>query len=196
MADAPDDHGGSRLIVDVASVRRRYGRLAAVYDRGHVPPDRALQLAAYAARPRPRLDTATALEESRPRRPAPAPCSTWPRASPASATPDDVADRLATAVPAVVDCDTAVVAIWTDESARWRSPACTGLSPDGRHCSAATVDSSGQTRRPSARCSTAPCLRFVDVGPPTSSCRSVVGDRRDRGRVSSRSSPTVSSSAW
>jgi hypothetical protein len=31
----PDDHGGARLIVDVASVRRHYGRLAAIYDDGH-----------------------------------------------------------------------------------------------------------------------------------------------------------------
>lgn len=30
----PDDHGGSRLIVDIASSRRHYGRLAAAYPEG------------------------------------------------------------------------------------------------------------------------------------------------------------------
>jgi len=131
MGDAPDDHGGSRLIAEVASARRRYGRLAAVYDEGITfLPTEHLQLAVYARLAAAALDSATALEESRAQAASARALFDMARALANVGTSDDVAGRLATAVPAVVDCDTSVVGLWDGESAVLRVAACTGVAPD------------------------------------------------------------------
>ena len=84
MVDDPDDRGGARLIVDVTSARRSYGRLAAIYDDGLTFfPTEQLQLSAYRAlgRRRPRCGHdgrrgAQAGIHCEPR------CSIWPALSP------------------------------------------------------------------------------------------------------------------
>src|SRR5262249_32483896 len=66
LVPKPDDHEGSRLIVDVRAGARNFGRLVAVYPRGarFFPAERQL-LEAYAATAAAALNVATALEEAR-----------------------------------------------------------------------------------------------------------------------------------
>ena len=131
MGDAPDDHAGSRLIAEIASARRRYGRLAAVYDEGITfLPTEQLQLASYARLAAAALDSATALEESRAQAASARALFDLARSLANVGTSADVAERLASAVPAVVDCDTSVVALWDGDRAVLRVAACTGLAPE------------------------------------------------------------------
>ena len=131
MGDAPDDHGGSRLIAEVASARRRYGRLAAIYDEGITfLPTEHLQLAAYGRLAAAALDSATALEESRTQAASARALFDLARALANVGTQGDVAERLAAAVRVVVDCDTSVVGLWDADSTTLRVAACTGLVPE------------------------------------------------------------------
>jgi diguanylate cyclase (GGDEF)-like protein len=107
----------SRIVVEVASAIRHYGRLMAESpDGGFFPHERDLfdVYARYAAAV---LDTATALDEARLRQRQSQALLGLSRAVAAAPTSDDVAERLASAVPAVVDCDRAIVFLW-DEDAR------------------------------------------------------------------------------
>jgi diguanylate cyclase (GGDEF)-like protein len=108
-----DDRGGSRLIVEVASSRRSYGRLAAIYgsDHGFFPEEQKL-LATYARQAAVALDAATALEEARLRGETATTLLDLARALAKTATSDEVAQCLAAAVPTVVGCQRASVLIW------------------------------------------------------------------------------------
>jgi diguanylate cyclase (GGDEF)-like protein len=131
MAEAPDDRGGSRLIVEVGSARRRYGRLAAIYDEGITFfPSERLQLAAFGRLAAAALDSATALEESRTQAATARALFDFARALANVGTPEDVAERLVAAVPVVVDCDSSVVGLWDDESQMMYIAASAGLSPE------------------------------------------------------------------
>jgi diguanylate cyclase (GGDEF)-like protein len=90
LAAEPDGEMGSRLVVDVCSSAQHFGRLAAFTQEGHrfLPEERRL-LAAYAGHAAAVLATAAALAEAR-----------------------EVAERLARALPAVVDCEEAAVFVW------------------------------------------------------------------------------------
>jgi diguanylate cyclase (GGDEF)-like protein len=106
MAETPSDEGGSRLIVDIASRTRYYGRLAAIYPRGasFLPAEHRL-LAAYAGHAAAALEAAAARQEAE-RRNATARALLELASSLAQVgTQADVATRLAEAVPHVVDCD-------------------------------------------------------------------------------------------
>jgi diguanylate cyclase (GGDEF)-like protein len=114
LAEDPDDRGGSRLIVDVASGRHHYGRFAALYPDGaggFVPEERRL-LAAYARHAAAALEAATALQEARIAGETSAVLLGLARSLAEPATPEELARRLAEAVPTVVGCDTAVVFLW------------------------------------------------------------------------------------
>jgi diguanylate cyclase (GGDEF)-like protein len=113
LAPTPDDSGGSRLIVDVASRARRYGRLAALYPEGacFLPAERRL-LQAFAGHAAAALEAAAARQEAEHR-------NTTARALLALATSlaqvgtqHEIATRLADAVSRVVDCDSACVLLW------------------------------------------------------------------------------------
>jgi diguanylate cyclase (GGDEF)-like protein len=116
LAPEPDDRGGSRLIVDVASVRHNYGRLAAISDAGarFFPAERAM-LAAYGKLAAAALDTATALEESRLQTQTAQALLDLARGLAGIGDRREMADRLAASVPAVTGCDAAAVLIWTDD---------------------------------------------------------------------------------
>jgi len=94
---------GTRLVVDVASARRHYGRLAALWDTGGgwFPEEHRL-LAAYARHAAAALDAATALEEAREREQTASVLLDLARAVSRLATTEAVTARLAEAVPAVV----------------------------------------------------------------------------------------------
>ncbi|HEX6392784.1 MAG TPA: EAL domain-containing protein [Acidimicrobiales bacterium] len=113
LAAEPDDGGGSRLIVDVASSRRFYGRLVAVYEFEHIffPEERRL-LAAYARQAAVALDAATALEEARRRGETASALLELARRLALATSTDEVAQKLADAVPTVIGANRASVLLW------------------------------------------------------------------------------------
>ena len=100
----------SWLVVDVASERRAYGRLAAMYPDGQrfLPQERDL-LSTYAQLAAGVLDGATALRESRRRQEESRSLLALARALAVAGTSDEVAERLSAAIPHVVDCDRVAV---------------------------------------------------------------------------------------
>jgi diguanylate cyclase (GGDEF)-like protein len=119
LAPDPDDHGGSRLIVEVASARNAYGRLAAIYAPGHTffPEERRL-LTTYARQAAVALDAATALEEARQRGETAQTLLDLARALAQTVTTDEVAQRLAEAVPTVTGAEQASVMLWEPDRER------------------------------------------------------------------------------
>ncbi len=114
-----DDGGGARIVVEVRSGSRFYGRMVAFYPPGtkFFSEERELLLA-YAAHAAAVLDTAAALDEARRQN------GTARAVLRLSATlsdvwdQDEVAQRLVDAVPELVDCDRSSVLLWDDERER------------------------------------------------------------------------------
>jgi diguanylate cyclase (GGDEF)-like protein len=133
-AEAGDDHGdaaGSRLVVDVVSARRHYGRLAALnpHGLGFFPEERVL-LAAYARHAAAALDAATALEAARVRGQTATVLLDLARALAGTTTPVDAARRIAQAAPDVVGGRRAVVALWEGDPGVLAVAAVHGCPPD------------------------------------------------------------------
>jgi len=121
---------GRRLIVEVTSARRRYGRLAAARDEGgHFMPGEAALLEAYGRLAAAALDSAAALDASRreaARSRALLDLSTsWGEIHGI----DDMATRLARTVPEVVDCDRAAVVLFDPETRIGRIVGAWGYPP-------------------------------------------------------------------
>ena len=125
------DAGPARLVVDVASARHRYGCLAALHPGTSTffPQERRL-LAAYAAQAAAALDTATALRDVSRRNDAARALLTLSLELADVASPDEVAGRLASTVPHVVDCDHTAVLLWDPATEHLRMRASTGLHPE------------------------------------------------------------------
>lgn len=113
-SDADDELPGSWLAADVSSERRSYGRLVAMSDTSFFPQERYL-LELYARYAATALDGATALAQANQGREEAAALLELARALAAASTSDEVATRLAEAVPAVVDCDRVSVWLWDEE---------------------------------------------------------------------------------
>lgn len=117
LADPPDDRGGSRLIVDIASSTHFFGRLAALQPEGaqFAPEERRL-LTAYAAHGAAALVAAAALAETRNQ------VVTLRTLLDLSAdladvhSIDEAAERLATSLPKVLDCEVATVLVWDTQA--------------------------------------------------------------------------------
>jgi signal transduction histidine kinase len=124
------DDDPSRLVVDVVSARRAYGKLAAFYDEGFgfFPEERSL-LAAYARHAAVALDVATALDAARERGATAELLLRLVGVLAGGATPDDVAARLAEAVPPVVGADRARVLLWEEEGRKLVYRAAYGHAP-------------------------------------------------------------------
>ena len=105
---------GARLIVDVASATRHYGRLMAASPSGAFFPHEREMLDVYARYAASVLDTATALDSARTRERQSSALLELSRAVAAASTSDEVARRLADVVPAVVDCDRVATFIWDE----------------------------------------------------------------------------------
>jgi diguanylate cyclase (GGDEF)-like protein len=112
----PDDDGGARLIVDIASARRRYGRLAAVYPPGvtYFESERRM-LALYAGYAATALDMVTSLEDARQSDTTARELLRFSGALSRVSTTDEAAQLLADTVPAVVGCQHGTVLLWSPE---------------------------------------------------------------------------------
>ena len=132
LVHQPDDCGGSRLIVDVASSRHFYGRLVAVYDFEHVffPEERRL-FASYARQAAVALDAATALEQARRRGETASKLLELSSQLARATSSDEVAQRLAQAVPAVIGAHRSSVLWWDAKDEVLRVLARASLDDDG-----------------------------------------------------------------
>jgi diguanylate cyclase (GGDEF)-like protein len=118
LSERPDDHDGARLIVDVVSSSHVFGRLAAFYPEGHrfLPEERRL-LQAYAGHAAAVLDTAAALADARARATTLGALFDMSTVLSQVGTLDEMADRLARALPPVVGCDGASVFVFEPRDA-------------------------------------------------------------------------------
>lgn len=123
-ADATDEP--DRVVADVASRTRHYGRLMAACPNGAFFPHERELLDVYARYAAAVLDTATAFDDARRRRDQAHALLALSQTIAAATTSDEVARRLAEAVPAVVDCDRVVVTLWSEEDAALRLAAFNG----------------------------------------------------------------------
>jgi diguanylate cyclase (GGDEF)-like protein len=109
----PDDAGGSHLIVDIASSRQSYGRLAAVYPPGLRFMAREREIfSLYANYAATALDLVTALAESRRSNATARALLDFSRALSRVGTSEEVSQTLADTVVAVVGCERASVLLW------------------------------------------------------------------------------------
>ena len=113
-ADEPEDGLGARIVVEVESATRHYGRLMAASPAGAFFPHERDMLDVYARYAAAVLDTATALDEARRRERQSSALLELSRAVAAASTSDEVAKRLADVVPVVVDCDRVATFIWDE----------------------------------------------------------------------------------
>jgi hypothetical protein len=125
----PPGHVGSWLVADIASARCHYGKLGAVYDQQEAffPEERQL-LTAYARQAAAALDAATALAEARRRHATSRTLLELAQALADVAAPEEVAERIAGAVPGVVAADRSSVALWT-----WGCRPCPPWPPTAGH---------------------------------------------------------------
>jgi diguanylate cyclase (GGDEF)-like protein len=113
-----EEDGGSRLIVDVASARTHFGRLAAFYPEGYhfMPQERSLFLA-YADHAAAALETVAALHESRERNATLSALLALGRELAEVTTRQELGERVAATTPEVVGCREAHVLLWDPEDA-------------------------------------------------------------------------------
>jgi diguanylate cyclase (GGDEF)-like protein len=129
---ADGSHDPSWLVADVASATRSYGRLMAASPTGAFFPHERDLLWVYASYAATVLDTATALDDARRQDERSRALLELSQAIVAANTGDEVAQRLADAVPAVVDCDRVGVFLWSDAEEALCCHAITGVSGDHR----------------------------------------------------------------
>jgi len=127
---AADDISGdpSRLVAEVASMTRNYGRIMAVSPAGAFFPHERELLEIYASYAATVLDTATALEESRRQHARSHALLDLSQAVAAAGRSDEVAQKIVEATPAVVDCDRVSVFLWRAEEDALTCGATSGLS--------------------------------------------------------------------
>jgi len=125
---APD--GESTLAVEVTSSRRHYGQLIARYpgEVEFLPQEQEL-LNLYAKHAAAVLDMATALQESAERHEQVSSLLSLSHALAQAGTSTEVAERLAVAVPEVVDCDRIGVWLWDHVEQNLSSIAAWGRTP-------------------------------------------------------------------
>ncbi len=130
---AGEDLGPTAVVVDVASARRRHGRLAALYAEGQtgLPDERSL-LAAYAGHAAAALDLLIALEASRRDEDRARTLLALSHELARATSTGHVVDLVAAALPRVVGCDSAGVLLWHPAEGELRSAASVGLSESGR----------------------------------------------------------------
>ncbi len=130
---AGQDLGEGAVVVEVASARRRHGRLAALYRGGSgVMGEEASLLAAYADHAAAALDLIIALEGAR--QEAERAGALLTLAHELSATTDAAAvnDIVSEALPRIVGCTSAGILLWDPASGSLRSHSSVGLTDDGR----------------------------------------------------------------
>ena len=119
----------THLVTDVASTRRHYGRLAAVHPQGRFFPQERTVLEAFGRLAAAALDSAAAVDEVR--RQVRTSDALLGLASTLAelGSVDEIAARVARAIPAVVDCDRAVVALYEPDGSTCRVAGLVGFPP-------------------------------------------------------------------
>jgi diguanylate cyclase (GGDEF)-like protein len=123
--DNEDEH---RLVVEVLSTQRRYGRLAAVNPHGVFFPQERVVLESYARLAAAALDSASALDDSRRQARTARALLELSNALAQLVATDDMAANIARAVPAVIGCDRAAVALFEPGAGSGRVVATSGYS--------------------------------------------------------------------
>ena len=122
------DLGPHAVVVDVASARRRHGRLAAIYPEGDgaIGEERSM-LAAYAGHAAAALDLLMALEGARLEADRAGALLTLAHELAATHDADAVCDVVARALPRIVGCSRATIMLWDPASGRLRTRAADGF---------------------------------------------------------------------
>ena len=130
-ADVPEFDG--RLVVDVATPRSWFGRIAALYPVGgrFFAQERRL-LEAYAGHVAAALEAAAAFEDAQRESTTARALLHLGRELAGLGTPEDVAARLASVMSDVVDCDQQAVFLWDAERATLHLSASVGLPDEAR----------------------------------------------------------------
>ncbi len=111
----------STLSTEVASSRHRFGQLVAVFPEGATPSDANRRvMAAYAGHAAAALETVAALEQAQRERDTSWALLNLAKALALGATPADVSNRLATALPTVIGASGASVWLWEPAEAQLR----------------------------------------------------------------------------
>jgi diguanylate cyclase (GGDEF)-like protein len=123
--------GDSTLVVEVTSSRRNYGQLIARYPGAteFFPQEEEL-LSLYAKHAAAVLDMAIALQESARRHDQVSSLLSLSHALAQAGTSQEVAERLAVAIPEVVDCDRVGVSLWDHLEQKLRSVPVSGRTPE------------------------------------------------------------------
>jgi diguanylate cyclase (GGDEF)-like protein len=124
------DDGDSRLIAEVASNKRRYGRIMAASPAGGFFPSERELFEVYGRYAAAVLDSAMAFDEARRQHEQSRGLLELSQAFTSATTRDEVAQRLAEAIPSMVDCDRVVVYLWDEEEERLSCRAATGARSD------------------------------------------------------------------
>ncbi|HUY21625.1 MAG TPA: diguanylate cyclase [Acidimicrobiales bacterium] len=129
VADPTAEHG-SRLLVEIASPRAHFGRLAAFYPDGYhfLPQERSL-LMAYAGHAAAALETAAALDESRDRNATLGALLALGKALAQVRSRQEVAELLVHALPEIVAGEEAYVLLWDSGDAVLTRAAAARRSP-------------------------------------------------------------------
>ena len=130
LAEGDDDP--SWLVADVASATRGYGRLMAASPGGGFFPNERNLLLVYASYAATVLDTATALDDARRQEERSRALLGLSQAIAAASAREEVAQRLADTVPAVVDADRVGIFLWNDDAAALVCEAITGVPGEMR----------------------------------------------------------------
>jgi diguanylate cyclase (GGDEF)-like protein len=120
----------SRLVAEVASASRHYGRLMAVSPGVSFFPHERDLLDVYARYAAAVLDTATALDDARRRHDQARALLELAQNVAVAGTREEVAQRLVDAVPVVVDCDRVAVFLWNETDDALTCHAVTELTGD------------------------------------------------------------------
>jgi diguanylate cyclase (GGDEF)-like protein len=134
------DLGPGAVVVDVASARRRHGRLAAIYPAGNgAMGEESSMLAAYAGHAAAALDLIIALEDAR--KEADRAGALLALAHELSATTDAgaVGDIVSEALPRIVGCRSASILMWEPATGSLRTHATVGLTDAGTDLLRATA---------------------------------------------------------
>jgi diguanylate cyclase (GGDEF)-like protein len=137
---AGEDLGPHAVVVDVASARRRYGRLAALYRPGDgAIGDESSMLAAYAGHAAAALDLLIALEGARLEADRAGALLALAHELATTEDADAVCRVVAEALPRVVNCSRASVLIWDPAEGFLRTRSSIGMNPSETRALMTTV---------------------------------------------------------
>ncbi len=129
--DNPDDDDGSRIIVDIASAQRLYGRVVELVPPGETPtPSAARALQLYAGYAAAALDIFGVLTDARRSDATGQALLSFSESLSGASSTDEVVRLLADTVPTVTGCDRAAVYLWDGGTGRLVPRA--GENPSGR----------------------------------------------------------------